>query len=76
MPTREDIRAKLDEYDTLAESRVTKKAVRDQKVQAANDAADEAEVAQKDYRDAVAAESRCEDELEAMIVDHEPPVVD
>lgn len=76
MATRQEIRAKLDEYDAAADDRTAKRTVRDEKFGALEGATSEFEKAQMDYREAVIKEGTVEDELEAMSVAHEPDAQD
>lgn len=74
--TREQIRTKLDEYDSAANDREQKGVVLAAKTAALEAAQGERDIASQDYRDALSRESALEDELEALIVDHEPPGID
>ena len=86
MATRQDIRAKLDEYDAAAEVRELKFVKRQSDRLAVADAIvrqdaelrvldAEAVLSEQEYRAAAATEAEIEDQLEALTKEHEPPAV-
>ncbi len=75
MATIEEIQAKLDEYKLARDDREQKGTA----VTAARTALDEAQAgydaAHDEWTAAVATEHAVEDQLEALVVEHEPPAV-